>query len=207
MSDKFDEIVKERIDSIAPEDGAGERMLENIKRKAADSEIKSENSKVIPWKKIIKIATPLAACIAVVIIIGINGNRDTGKMRSTSREPQDKMVYSAGMCTSTGPAESSAEEVKESLGINFTIPDGAYGVQYYMVSETEAFVTFSYNGHEYKIGADKSGTEDIKSDAEDELLYEVKWTEGEVVYTLINEDCADKAEFDEVYAKTKSIEN
>ena len=30
MSDKFDEIIKERIDSIAPEDGAGERMLENM---------------------------------------------------------------------------------------------------------------------------------------------------------------------------------
>ncbi|MBQ9341895.1 MAG: hypothetical protein IJT81_06010 [Lachnospiraceae bacterium] len=207
MSDKFDEIIKERIDSIAPEDGAGERMLENIKRKAANGKIDSEESKVIPWKKIAAVLTPLAACVAIVIAVGISGNNRGGKVINKTSFTEDSMGYANEACKSLGLTESSAEEVKDNLGIEFTIPEGAYDAEYYITAENEATVRFLYNGHEYEITACKNAEDVNGNDAEDELLYEVKWTEGEVTYTLINWDGADPADIDAVYNETKSDEN
>ena len=205
MSEKLDEIVRNRIDSIAPEDGAGERMLENIKRKAANSQ---DSKKVIPWKKIIKFATPLAACIAIVIIIGINGNKDGGMLKQMVKEPVGNIANQSEACLSASPATiSSAEEIKTSLGIEFTVPEDAYDVEYYITAENEASVRFLYNGHEYEIRTGENEASGDDNDAGDALFYEVTWTEGEVTYTLINGDGADRADFDEVYNETKSDEN
>ncbi len=206
MSDKLNEILKERIENIVPDDGAGERMLENIRRKAANGQ-DSGNNKVILWKKIIKFAAPVAACIAVVIIVNHMHGRLDVTSDSTKTAARDNAAIMEGVCTAQPPKAVSAEQVKESLGIEFTIPEDAYDAEYFIAAEDEAYVRFLYNGHQYEVRAYKNDAQAESNSAGDELFYRATWTKGELTYMLINADGADKADIDTVYNETKSDEN
>lgn len=60
---------KEIIDTIEPADGARERMLNNIKRKASEQQsVQKPVKKTSPFTKIARWALPAVACLAIAAV-------------------------------------------------------------------------------------------------------------------------------------------
>ena len=74
MKENRDEHIRESINKIEPAEGAKERMLANIKRKAAEqviaenAESKPEKAKILPFRRVMKWVMPVAACFVLAVI-------------------------------------------------------------------------------------------------------------------------------------------
>lgn len=202
--DKF----KAAIDGIEPENGAKERMLANIKRKAAQS---------VPEKKPLplKWAVPLAACLAVAsaAVIGIKTLPSLIETSNSSEYVQNGSPFQL---------VDSADEFVARLGITLDAPKGASDVQYTVIDNDTADVSFMYGGVPYtarasKQGGDFSGISGVEIsveqlDSEDnavltvlssgETYLKLTWTDGTVSYVLT---CTgdDTAGIKEIYSLIK----
>ena len=73
MNDHAKKSIKDSIDKIEPADGAKERMLQNIRRKASEMPSTAEvqevkTPKILPWQRAMKWALPIAACFALILV-------------------------------------------------------------------------------------------------------------------------------------------
>lgn len=135
------ETIRSAINDIIPADGAKERMLANIKRKSI-----AANQK--PTINFAKWAAPLAACLAAVVItvVGVKVIPTFNKSPSVS-EP-----------TKVGSPTrlvDSAAAFAEELGISIDAPEGSKNVQYMIIDDEVADISFVYNDIDYTLRASK----------------------------------------------------
>lgn len=194
--------VRESIDKIEPSEGARERMLRNIKMKAAEQQKtaekpKPENRKVLTLNRIAKWALPVAACLAIAIV----GIRIVPDFVSPGVESDSGIQ----LANPFAEVQSSAEFEKQ-LGIAIDAPNGSENTAYFILDGSIANINFEYGGRSYTLRASKqsgdfsgvNGTliKSDKIDAENDALletirgefnyYKLIWTDGAVKYILVN---------------------
>ena len=216
MKEDNENRFRESIEDIEPKAGAKERMLENIKIKAAMSSDKVQ-TKQVPSKKseaafnrYIKIAACfMIAAIGIWKIVPMFGN--------TSTEP--------GFVQTPFPfvAVDSAKDFEE-LGIYIDAPEGSDTVNYAIIDGKIAEICFTLDHHRYYIRASKQSGDfsglngkQISSDKFDsetnatleilksgtDTLYKLSWTDGETNFILTNIDGTSAESIKDIYQKIK----
>lgn len=190
--------IREEMDKIEPADGAHDRMLQNIKSKAAEQNTetvrKSEN-KPSGFMKTVRWAAPLAACLAFAAVGIVFASRQT-KLPVES-ESNVQLVNPLS-------DEMTAEELREKLGIEFKLPKNAQNTDCFILNGDIGDVRFEADGKPYclrysKKSGDFSGIfgdvlSSEKIDAEknavletvgvSEKTYKISWTNGEITFIL-----------------------
>lgn len=207
--------IERAIESIEPRDGAKERMLANIKRKAAEQNREtSETKKKAPaFADIAKWALPIAACL-VIAVVGIK----VIPQLAAPDEPSDVLVGSPFVTV------DSADEFEKQLGITIDAPEGASGIEYAIIDGNIAEVYFSYDEKTYSLRAsgqsgDFSGLYGVEAAAEqldsannavlttirsgDQTFLKLTWTDGKVNYILSDTDGGNEDEIKKIYGLVK----
>lgn len=161
-----DERIREAIDDIKPEEGARERMLANIKRKAAEQAERSaesvktepipaetvtetaEKAKVTGLSRAIRIALPIAAGLLLIAAVVLMVNRFIGRNPEVPTEPT---VIATNPFIEVG----SAAELEKQLGISIDAPAGSTEVTYVIIDGNIAEVNFMNGGRFYSLRASK----------------------------------------------------
>lgn len=205
--------IREEIDKIEPADGARERMLRNIKRKAAEqsSEVaRKTEKKPVLFTKIVKWAAPLAACI-VAAVVGIV---------FVSRQNQLPVDSESNvMVGSPFGDEITEDELKNALGIDFKIPKKAKNAVFCVMDGDIGDVRFEVDGGSYLLrfsrkSGDFSGINGtlIKSEKIDsstnavldeiefdgDKQYRLSWTNGEIQFILSSSGSSIKNIYEEI---------
>ncbi len=188
--------IKKAIDAIEPEDGAKERMHQNIMRKAA---AQTEQPR-IRWGRY---ALPMAACFCL-IVIGLFRFLPVGP----SQDPAE-----GGMLGGNPFVEVESAEAFREIGITLDAPVGAQEVSYALIDGEIAEVRFRLDGKSYLARASAqegdfsglSGTElsqeivDARTNARllemqttDMTYQKLIWTNGKINYCLYGTDGADR---------------
>lgn len=134
--------IKSAIDGIIPADGAKERMLANIKRKADAQKPKPITVKLTKW------TAPLAACLAVAVITAV-GVRVIPMLNETLVVSEPMKVENPVRLV-----DSAAAFTKE-LGITADAPEGSKNIQYMIVDDEIAEISFMYKSIDYTLRASK----------------------------------------------------
>lgn len=207
--------IERAIESIEPRGGAKERMLANIKRKAAEQNREtSETKKKAPsFAEIAKWALPIAACL-VIAVVGIK----VIPQLAAPDEPSDVLVGSPFVTV------DSADEFEKQLGITIDAPEGASGIEYAIIDGNIAEVYFSYDEKTYSLRAsgqsgDFSGLYGVEAAAEqldsannavlatirsgDQTFLKLTWTDGKVNYILSDTDGGNEDEIKKIYGLVK----
>ena len=217
--------IRDEIDRIEPADGAKERMLQNIRQKAEEQQNTqvqgSSRSKAIPFGKIARWAAPLAACL-VIAVVGIAVFRQQS-VPVAPVEPSEPLE-SGVMVGSPFSDEMSPEELREQLGIDFRIPDGAENVVCYIMDGNIGDVRFEIGGSSYILRfSEQSGdfmgingtplsSEKIDASANAVLdtiesveypIYKISWTNGKINYILSNNGETDAETIKAIYQEIK----
>lgn len=200
--------LRDAIDSIEAEDGAQQRMFQNILKKAAAQQ---ETNKAQPLSQAIKEKpnrllwqkySSLAACLALVVMIGAIA------LPSIISTPNSDDL---GPVLGNSPIQEvdSAEDFA-SIDINIDAPSDANDVRYYILDGKIAQIDFILDGHKYTFSAsrldgDLSGvsgkTESSESiDAEhnavleqvEHSIWKAYWNDGDMNYFMTNDDGAAK---------------
>lgn len=184
--------IKSAMEGIEPESGARERMLENIKRKAEARSAPKKRPSMTKW------AIPTAACLTAAAAAVI-GWRMLPPITETSDPSSDLVLVDNPI----QPADS-AEEFGKRLGITLDAPEKASDIQYTIIDNEIADVSFiygstAYNARASKQSGDFSGISGDEISAEqidgengavltvissDETYLKLAWTDGEVYYIL-----------------------
>ncbi len=219
--------IKNLIDSIEPAEGAKERMLANIMKKAgAESESAqaatpaASPSKVINIKWVYRIALTVAACLVAVIA----GTLLFPKLITLSPDGPDASVtdaiqYPGGFVSAESPLEFTAK-----LGFSIEAPEGCEDASYCILDDKIAQIIFWYGDTSYTYMASRQSgdftgvegktleTEQIDSktsailfkiDDNGTLIEKLGWSDGAVNYFLFC--CPDETSLSvrEVYEKIK----
>ncbi|MCR5584774.1 MAG: hypothetical protein K6F63_04985 [Lachnospiraceae bacterium] len=176
MSDNNDKRIKEALESIEPAEGAKERMLANIKRKAAEqsetareinspekmnmeeniknvtvnaSKESSENTvKVARINRIVRWAAPLAACLVLVLA----GSLVIPRLLNNS----GKTIGGNNVQIANPIVEvENADAIKNQLGLDIDAPKGAENVTYSVIMGQTGEVRFDLDGHNYTFRGSK----------------------------------------------------
>lgn len=219
MSEQTNNPIRSSIDNIEPADGARERMLRNIRRKAAEqtSQTPQETAKpkTLPLNRILKWALPAAACL-VIAVVGIR------VIPGIVSSPVDS--GSEVQIANPFQAVNSADEFEERLKFRIDAPAGSEDIAYSILDGEIAQADFIFGGNSYTLRASKqsgdfsgiNGTL-IKSDkidaANDAVLetirgmefnyYKLTWTDGAVNYILANNTEIATEDITGVYEKLK----
>ncbi|MGN0679951.1 MAG: hypothetical protein ACI4JS_09840 [Oscillospiraceae bacterium] len=206
---------KEIIDTIEPAEGAKERMLQNIKRKAETQTVQNTSSKPSSLVKIMKWALPAAACLAIVVV-GINL---LPRLRSTPIGNE-----SGVQIPNPFVGVNTLDEIEEQLGISVKLPDGAENAAYFIIDGSIASIDFEYGGKSYTLRASKQSGDfsgingtlinsdkiDAANDAVLETIrgfeynyFKLMWTDGAVTYILANNAEISTDDITGVYQKIK----
>jgi len=206
--------IREEIDKIEPADGARERMLQNIKRKAAEQKpeiARISEKKPVLFTKIVKWAAPLAACI-VAAAVGIV---------FVSRQNQLPVDDESNVMVGNPYGDFiTTEELREQLQIDVRIPDGAEVAECFIIDGKIGNITFTYNQKSYRVrvseqSGDFSGVNETviarkQLDAEnnavletlrgmDYTIYKLFWTNGSANFYLVNISEISENDFISVY--------
>lgn len=215
MTDR--DIIKNSIESIEPREGAKERMLANIRLKAA-----AENSQKAPaakgktpmFMKIAKWALPLAACL----VVAVTAVKVIPILTAPPESDQGAMVGN--------PFEqvNSPEEFEKRLGITLDAPEGASEIEYSIIDDTAADIRFTFGKNAYCLRAstqsgDFSGVNGVEAASEQidsensAVLFTIKsgadnflkltWSDGKVNYILSNTDGGSADEIKRIYELIK----
>lgn len=196
MNDR--ETVKNSIDSIIPEDGAKERMLENIKAKAA-AERKSDK------KKNLVRYLPLAACFALVIALAALLPEGDDNIALLSGD----MGKSAAYHSEEGVEHvDNADDIKARLGIDPAMPDDALPLSFAVVDDAVSVVRFKWHGHSFELFSAKNAADipalsgkEIASDLigtailtamqdKSGTYLSLTWSDGEAIHRVDSHDCS-----------------
>ena len=222
MSETKEQMIRRSIDQIEPAEGAKERMLANIRQKAAaqaaaqaarEQGQKAGISKTVPFSRLRKWALPAAACL---VIAAVGAAVLPGMLRPSETAESEPSV----MLVNPFAEVENADAFEEQLGFRADAPAGAEDVIYNVIDKKIADVCFIWAGRGYDLRAsmmdgDFSGLygEEAKSevvDAEssavltglqsgDESYKKIEWSDGRVNYILMNTDGAAEEELAAVY--------
>lgn len=217
MSDR--DKIKSAIDSIEPREGAKERMLANIRLKAAaeKSQIAPAAKRNVPmFMKIAKWALPIAACL----VIAMTAVRVIPILTAPPYPDDDQGV----MVGNPFETVNSPEEFEKRLGIKINAPEGADNIKYAMIDNSIAEIFFSFDGSQYLFRAseqsgDFSGLNGVEAASEQldgensAVLFTIKsgadtflkltWTDGRINYILSNTDGGSANEITKIYELVK----
>ena len=214
MPNREDELLREAIDGIEPSEGAKERMLANIKRKAASaanetepvraeqqpaSEPAEEKSGKKSFSRIIRLWIPVAAAV-IVLILGWGFYRNRIKPKANDdRDITAGSDQKERKDLSTLKEEASTEEVVRSLLGEFPkAPAGVSEVRYFRFAAEAGGMEFSLNGHRFRLtvmGAETAGKYFVPA-ADNELRE--SWERDGTEYVLVNMDNVDMTLWDAV---------
>lgn len=215
MSEQNNNPIRKSIDNIEPAEGARERMLRNIKQKAAEHQTvqieDTKSKKTISFSRIMKWTVPLAACL-VLTVVGIS----VIPKLNVPIEPDDSIAQIG----SPFGEEMTVEEMNNRLGITLKLPPDAQEAVCVIMDGTIGDISFSYNNAYFSIRVSKqsgdfsglNGTL-IKSEKIDsatnatletirgtEYNYlKMVWTDGEVTYILSNDSETTADTIKEIY--------
>lgn len=189
------ESISSAINDIIPTDGAKERMLANIKRKA--KEPKPITVRLTKW------AAPLAACLAVAVITSV-GVRVIPTLNKTPAVSEPTKVVSPVQLV------DSAAAFDKELGISIDAPEGSKNVQYRILDDAVADISFAYNDMDCTLRASKqngdfsgiNGTAVLSeligennnavlttvTDISNETFLKLEWNNGKTRYILSCKD-------------------
>ena len=212
MPNREDELLRKAVDEIEPAAGAKERMLENIKRKAAlaaneteSVQVEQEHAKETAEEKdtkksfsrIIRLWIPAAAAVIILLLgVGIYYNHikpqrieDTGLTAGGERKDRKDL--------STLKEDAVTEdEVRKITGEFPQVPKGATGVKYCRYSDIAAGMEFVFEGHRFRLTV--MGTETAAEyfvPAESNEIRE-SWERDGNEYILVNSDNVDATLWD-----------
>lgn len=211
LPNREDELLRKAVDEIEPVAGAKERMLANIRRKAAmtaeETSVQKEQESAVkteekPERKksverIIKFWIPAAAAV-IVMLLG------WGIYRNSIKPPKvDDGIISAGGeqmtrkdITELSEETSTEEAVRESAGEFPQAPKGAARVKYYRYSGIAVGMVFSFEGHKFRLTVMSTETaSEYYVSAEDNEIRE-SWERNGNEYVLVNSDGADMTLWD-----------
>lgn len=214
--------IREEIDKIEPADGAKERMLQNIRRKAAEQQNtqiqESDKPKAIPFMKTARWAAPIAACL-MIAVVGVSVFRQQS-VPVESSEPMESGV----MVGSPFSDEMTADELREQLGIDFKIPTNSENVTCFIMDGNIGDVRFEIDGGSYILrfseqsgdfmGINGTATSSEKIDASTNAvldtiasveypIYKVSWTDGKLNYILSNNSETTSETIQAIYEEIK----
>lgn len=223
MSEK--NSIREEIDKIEPADGAKERMLQNIRKKAAEQQNTQvqeiSHSKAIPFGKIAKWAAPIAACLVIAVVgVAVFRQQSVPVTPVDSSEPLESGV----LVGSPFSDEMTADELREQLGIDFKIPVNAENVVCYIMDGNIGDVRFDSDGGSFilrfseqsgdfmgisgepvsneKIDASTNAVLETIADVE-YSIYKISWTDGKLNYILSNNSETTSDTIKAIYEKIK----
>ena len=206
--DKEKERIREAIDGLEPRAGAKERMLRNIREKAAAQQtvpVRETGKKLSNTGKVLRWALPAAACLALVLFgtkLLRERPRRVGEAPVQTTEsaavtedlglPVDEGLKTEGTMTQIAnpflPVEH-VEALEKALGLRLRLPDGAEEPECFLVNGEMAEVNFRYQGSEYTLRAARS-EEDISGLYGDVLRTETIDPETGAAFTAIG--CGDE---------------
>lgn len=214
--------IREEIDKTEPADGAKERMLQNIRRKAAEQQNtqvkKSAQPKAIPFGKIARWAAPLAACLVIAVVGVTVFHRQSVPVSPTESDEGGVMVGSPFS------DELSADELREQLGVDFNIPDNAENVVCCIMDGNIGDVRFDIEESSYSLrfseqSGDFSGingtvlsSEKIDASTNAVLdtfesveypIYKISWTDGKLKFILSSNSQTTPDAIKQIYEEIK----
>lgn len=140
MMNNNDKTIRSAFEEIIPPNGARERMLKNIKRKAKE--------KTKPgFLNCTKFLMPAAACLVVGIIAAVGIDKAPAVSQTQTLSKPANSVWTEE------PDATFAEE----LGISIEAPEGAINVKHRIIDDSIADISFEYSGIEYTLRASKKG--------------------------------------------------
>lgn len=208
--------IENAIERIEPRDGAKERMLANIKRKAAEQDREAPAAKRKTFADIAKWALPAAACLVIAVV--------SIKVIPTLTASESSPISSDVLVGSPFETVNSADEFEKRLGIAIAAPGGASEVQYTIIDGNIAEVYFLYGKNAYSLRAseqsgDFSGLYGVETAAEQldsannavlttirdggQTFLKLTWTDGKVNYILSDTDGGNEDEIKEIYGLVK----
>lgn len=168
---------KEIIDKIEPEDGARERMLNNIKRKAIEQQAAQKPAKKSSaFMKIARWALPAAACLAIAVV-GFN---------VVPRLVSPPVESSGVEIPNPFQTVNSADDFEQQLHFRADAPAGINGTLIKsdkIDAQTDAILD-TIRGTDYN-------------------YFKLKWTNGAVTFILSNRDETTAESITEIYQKIK----
>ena len=216
--------IRSALDGIEPAEGAKDRMMQNILRKAAaQTEENAEESakKTVPFKRVLRWALPAAACFLLIFAaIKLLPGLTTPKIPAEQTEAPSDLQ-------GANPIEEAddADDLYTRTGIRLIPPENAASVRYYVnVAEGIANVDFASDGHVYTLCAAKRSDDfsglyadtvseemiDEKTGAlltvlecGDETYLKITWQKEDAAYVLLNTDGAAQDELIRLYHAVK----
>lgn len=137
--------ISSAFEEIIPADGAKERMLANIKRKAETRKPNPISVKPAKW------AAPLAACLVVAVITAV-GSKLIPPLSQTQTPSESTQIGNHIRVVDT------ADTLAKELGISVDAPEGSENVQYRIIDDEIADISFVYRDIDYTLRAsEKNG--------------------------------------------------
>ena len=231
MVDQEKEKIHQAIESISPQSHTRERMLENIRKKAAESAASedtaiTENTPAEPpvrivsrrpvYVKILSIAAGIIVLIGCGLVIRHLHHKETTPGETNIRTEGGQVLFEK--------TYSSPSDLEKATGILLSPPESGTDVLYFSnaASGTIAGVRFSIGADMYYLYASKDGPDTFHSivpaapshelDAEakavvtsenDTNTETIVWTQDDVTYCLFNSDLATKDDLTTIYWEIK----
>ena len=167
MSEQEKNPVRAELERIEPSDGAKDRMLQNIRRKAAEQAAPAarETANHNSGKRILRWALPLAACLALAVFaavkllprlepekpeaVGTTFAAETGEEGALAGGFTEDLQTGGVQIANPFAEYGSAAELAAAMGFEIDAPEGAEDVHYCSISGEIAEADFTYAGRQY----------------------------------------------------------
>lgn len=214
--------IRSAFGEIIPPNGARERMLANIKRKAKARKSAPRVFNFTKW------TVPIAACLVIAVTAAVG-------IKTIPPISQGQEISEPGKVESGVRFADSADMFTEELGITVDAPEGARNIRYRIIDDNIADISFEFSGINYTLRAsEKSGDlSDINGTAvlseligdngamltavtnsSNEAFLKLEWMEGKTRYFLTcpDDEAAEnspniKNSDPGTYSRTKAAEN
>ena len=198
MSENNENGIREALDRIEPAEGAKERMLQNIRRKAEAANATKTEQRKSRRMLLYKLLPAVAA--AVVVIVGAMVFKDKLTKKSAKSNEPDGSVIAAG--TDEKQVVSYSKVVfSEETGEDPELP--AYVTEVEFLRNYDGYyVAFAAGEHRYMLYLFRPEGDTMRYVSVNyvEGVSVEEWQQGDCIYRLVNSDGATKEEMEEIKA-------
>lgn len=198
MSENNENGIREALDRIEPAEGAKERMLQNIRRKAEAANATKTEQRKSRRMLLYKLLPAVAAVLLVVVGVYASKNRLFNKSADTN-EPDGTLV--AGGAVETKIVSYSKVGFKDETGEDPELPPLATEVTY-QKGYDGYYVAFAAGEHHYMLYLFRPEGDTMRYVAVSYVagVSVEEWQQGDCIYRLVNSDGATQEEMDEIKA-------
>ena len=198
MSENNENGIREALDRIEPAEGAKERMLQNIRRKAEAANATKTEQRKSRRMLLYKLLPAVAAVLLVVVGVYASKNRLFNKSADTN-EPDGTLV--AGGAVETKIVSYSKVGFKDETGEDPELPPLATEVEF-LRNYDGYYVAFAAGEHRYMLYLFRPEGDTMRYVAVSYVagVSVEEWQQGDCIYRLVNSDGATQEEMDEIRA-------